>query len=311
MVLNKIAVQTSLLALVFVLLVVTALPVFGADTYPAQTNFSISTEMEFALTGKATGWLRSGGALYRTETNGANWQDVTPALDQDKRLVEVYFLDSDHAFALALSVSDEDWRLDLLKTIDAGFSWQIQPVTLPTRELSLQEVPFGEAFLQWQNDGNGWILIKQATSGNFSMGILLRTSDGGQSWAVSEPPAAEEFVFMDEKLGFMLDPVDPSRLYQTLDGGLNWQSIQPLADDPALSELQRVGLPTKWGGGELLLPAWVKCGESGSELVFLATQPDQQSLPEGIALAQASEALSPQSWQASFGSPGLQPNQQL
>lgn len=84
MVLNKLAVQTSLLALVFVLLVITALPVFGADTYPAQTNFSISTEMEFALTGTATGWLRSGEALYRTETNGTNWQDVTPALDQDK-----------------------------------------------------------------------------------------------------------------------------------------------------------------------------------------------------------------------------------
>lgn len=302
MVLNKLAVQTSLLALVFVLLVITALPVFGADTYPAQTNFSISTEMEFALTGTATGWLRSGEALYRTETNGTNWQDVTPALDQDKRLVEVYFLDSDHAFALAMSVSDEEWRLDLLKTVDSGFSWQAQAVNLPKTEDGFQEAPFGNAFLQWQNDGNGWILIKQATSGNFSMGILLRTSDGGQSWAVSEPPAAEEFVFMDEKLGFMLDPVDPSRLYQTLDGGLSWQSIQPIAANSTDGELQRVGSPTKWGGGELLLPAWVKRGESGSELVFLATQPDQQRLPEGTAWAQASEALSPQSWEASFGS---------
>lgn len=302
MTLNRKMIRTSLMGLVFVLLMMPAQPAFAAGSDPVQSESSLTTEIEFALTGKATGWLRSGSRLFRTESNGADWRDVTPTLDQNQRLEDVYFLDSERAFALAISMDSEKWQLNLMKTMDAGASWQAQPVILQEADSELLNLPFGKGFLQWQGSQNGWILIKQATSSNFSLGFLLHTNDAGQSWEVSEPPAAEEFVFTDDKLGFMRDPTDPTLLYQTQDGGKSWQSNQPLAADSAEGELQRVELPTQWQGGEVLLPVWIKAGETEPELAFLTAQGDSRSLSEGTVWAQAQVAINPQSWQESFGS---------
>jgi photosystem II stability/assembly factor-like uncharacterized protein len=294
--------RTSLLALAFVLLVVPAQPVFAAANNPFPATQSVSSEIEFALTGTETGWLRSGDLLFRTESNGTDWQDVTPTLTPSEALVDAYFIDSSHAFALTVSANSEEWQLNLLETVDFGFSWQVQPVTLPKPGGDFLKVPFGNAFLQWQNDENGWILIKQATSSNFSLGILLKTNDNGQTWKVSEPPAAEEFVFLDEKLGFMRDPVDPTRLYQTLDGGLSWQGFRPLIAQTAGDGLERVDLPTKWQDGKLLIPAWVKGGEFESELIFFTAQHDLPSTADEAAPMEAEGGINPQSWQESFGS---------
>jgi len=289
------------LALAFVLLVVPAQPVFAAANNPFPATQSVSSEIEFALTGTETGWLRSGDLLFRTESNGTEWQDVTPTMNPDEALVDAYFVTSSRAFALTVSANSEGWQLNLLETADSGFSWQAQPITLPKTRSDFLKVPFGNAFLQWQNDENGWILIKQATSSNFSLGILLRTNDNGRSWAVSEPPAAEEFVFLDEKLGFMRNPADPTRLYQTQNGGISWQSIQPLAANSAVGELQHVGLPTKWQDGEMLIPAWIKGKETESEFVFLRSQNGVPSQTAGTVWMKDPGVINPQSWQESFG----------
>ena len=294
--------RTSLLALAFMLLVIPTQSVFAAASNPFPATQSVSSEIEFALTATATGWLRFGDLLFRTESNGTEWQDVTPTLTPDEALVDAYFMNSRHAFALTVSANSERWQLNLLETDDFGFSWQVQPVTLPKPAVDFLNVPFGGAFLQWQNDENGWILIKQATSSNFSLGILLKTNDNGQTRKVSEPPAAEEFVFLDGRLGFMRDPVDPTRLYQTQDGGISWQSIQPQAANSAVGELQRVGLPTKWQDGELLFPAWVKGEDSKSEMIFLSAQHDLQSMADETVRMEAAGGINPQSWQESFGS---------
>ena len=294
--------QTSLLALAFVLLVVPAQPVFAAANNPFPATQSVSSEIEFALTGTETGWLRSGDLLFRTESNGTEWQDVTPSLIPGEALVDAYFMNSSRAFALSVSANSEGWQLKLLETDDSGFSWQAQLATLPKTRSDFLKVPFGDAFLQWQNDKNGWILIKQATSSNFSMGLLLITNDGGQTWKVSEPPAAEEFVFLDEKLGFMRDPVNPTRLYQTQDGGISWQSIQPVAANSAVGELQRLGLPIKWQDGEILIPAWIKGEETESEFVFLRSQNGVPSQTAGTVWMKDPGVINPQSWQEPFGS---------
>lgn len=295
-------IRTSFLALAFMLLAVAAQPVVGAGTRPIPIPSLDSAEIEFALTGTETGWLRFGDSLFYTENMGTGWQDITPPLDQSETLVDGYFLDSNQAVAISVSSSGVRWQLKLLKTGDSGLSWRAIPVILPNHAKDFENAPFGDAFVQWQNSDSGWILIKQATSINFSVGILLRTNDGGQSWSVSEPPAAEEFVFVDEKMGFMSDPTDETRLFQTQDGGLSWQSIKPLSANSAVDELERVGLPTKWQDDELLMPAWVSDGEFETELVFLIAQQDSQSLTQAINLVEAKEVFNSSSWQAAFGS---------
>lgn len=299
---KNLKIRTGLLALIFVLSLITPQPTAGSENSPAMPNQSISTEIEFALMGRAAGWLRFGDRLFRTETNGSDWQDVTPALEQGESLEDSFFLESNTAYALTLSASGEGWRLNLLKTIDSGVSWQDQGLGVSDQARELWGLPFGDAFLQWQSDQIGWVLIKQATSINFSVGLLLHTVDGGQTWEVSEPPAADEFVFVDGKSGFMRDPLDPTRLYQTQDGGKTWQSTEPIPAQSELGELQRVGLPARWQSGELLMPLWLKSGESGTELVFLSGPNDLQTTAEGTAWLQAADPISTQSWQESIGS---------
>ena len=298
---KNVIIRASFLALALMLFTLAAQPVVGAGTRPFPTPTLDSSEIKFALTSTETGWLRFGDRLFHTENMGTDWRDITPPLDQSETLVDGYFVDSSQAVTLAVSSSGVQWQLKLLKTGDSGLSWQAIPVILPNHAQDFENAPFGDAFIQWQNSDSGWILIKQATSRNFSVGILLRTNDGGQSWAVSEPPAAEEFDFLDEELGFMLDPTDPTRLYQTQDGGLSWQNIQPLAAQSDLGEVERVGLPTEWQAGELLLPVWVKHRASESELVFLAAQSGAQNWVEGTARVQTTGTINMQSLLDTFG----------
>lgn len=302
MVFKRIIFRTGLLIVAFSLLVTTSHPAAGATKGSFTTSGSVPFEIEFALTEESSGWLRSEDRLFFTESNGQDWQEITPHLKAGETLADVYFEDSHQAMALVVSSSEAGWEMSLLKTGDSGSTWRVQSLSFSNQVRDLLTVSFGEAFLQWHKHDHGWIMIRQATSSNFSVGVLLRTDDAGQSWIVLEPPAAEEFVFMDENLGFMRDPVDSTRLYQTRDGGESWQSAAPLAEQSAIGGLQRVELPMQWQSGELLLPAWIQTGEAGSELLFLGTSYDPQSQVAASGWSQATGELSSISWQETFGS---------
>jgi len=106
--------------------------VTGVDSRLNKTNLSNSPEIEFALTGGATGWLRSGNSVFHTVSNAVDWQDVTPVLNQNESLLDVYFLNSNDARMLVVSKNGEKWQLDLRKTTNAGATWQAQPITFPS-----------------------------------------------------------------------------------------------------------------------------------------------------------------------------------
>jgi len=297
---KKAIIRISLLTMAFTLLGLRTQPAVGAESRLFPVTSSSSFEIEFALTGKATGWLRSDDRFFRTENNGADWQEVTPLLKESELLADVYFLDSSQAIALAVSLSGEEWQISLLKTADGGMTWQAQNLSLPREARDLLSLPFSKALLHWHNQDHGWVLIRRPTSSNFSLGILLRTKDGGQSWAVSRPPAAEEFVFLDENMGFMRDPVDSTGLYQTQDGGKSWQSSKPLTATSTLGMLQQVGLPVKLQSGGLLLPVWVGQSEAEPELFFFSVPHEPQSLLEASGWLQAAEVINAHSWKESY-----------
>ena len=294
-------IRTGLLALVFVLSLLMPRNVAGGESVIAQTTQPAFSGMEFALTSIDSGWLRFGDRVF-TGSNGTDWQEVPPSMKLGDSLADIYFIDSRKASALTVSFQREGWQLNLLKTTNSGLSWQEQALTFPDQLHDYLNLPFGGASMQWQDDDTGQILIRQATSSNFSLGVFLITSDGGKSWLLTEPPAAEEFVFLDENLGFMRDPADPTRLYQTQDGGNSWQSIQPLAAISALDEPQHLGLPTKWQGSDLILPVWIDDGGIGSELVFLTTSQKLLNNADGEGWLQFAGAINSKSWQVYFGS---------
>ena len=93
----------------------------------------------------------------------------------------------------------------------------------------------------------------------------------------------------------MLDPVDSTRLYQTQDGGVTWQIIEPLGEVSALGEVERVDLPLGWLDGQLLLPAWTSSRAAEAALVFLTSSLDSNTLAANGAWVEAATAVVPQS----------------
>ncbi len=69
-------------------------------------------------------------------------------------------------------------------------------------------------------------------------GTILRTADGGRTWARQSIPGSEKLDFRDidavsETIAFVLSigPGDASRIYKTADGGQHW-TLQFTNDDP-------------------------------------------------------------------------------
>ncbi len=299
--LNKQRTRNCLLALAFILPLLFNLPAAGTERLDPETTPPTMAEMEFALTGAASGWLRYGGSLFRTESGGETWQEVSPTLNEEERLEDAAFVDANRAVALLRSGNDADWQIRLLKTSDGGASWQAQALSFTEPEQEFWSLPLARASITWQGESYGWVLLKQATSRNFSLGVLLRTRDGGQTWAVLEPPAAEEFTFLDENLGYMRDHADAAGLYETRDGGSAWQKAQIPLKASGGESLRRLGLPLRWREAEMLLPAWFQTSEAEQELAFLSSQQDAQLLAEESTWALADVAVQPRTWQAAQG----------
>ena len=100
----------------------------------------------------------------------------------------------------------------------------------------------------------------------------------------------------------MRDPVDTTRLYQTLDGGKSWQRFSPSIEQAAEIELQRVDLPTKWQSGEMLIPAWITTNATEAEFGFLRVVDGTLSQAGEAIWSIDAGAINPQSWQELFGS---------
>jgi photosystem II stability/assembly factor-like uncharacterized protein len=168
------------------------------------------------------GWVLTDTALLFTRDGGATWSDMAPSQPLDGAS-HAFFLDSRHAWVAGV-VSGSPTRLAVLDTNDGGASWRRQEVpasTLPDGQV------YARAQVHFADVAHGWLLGQQATSAAFSLGELLRTTDGGATWErLPRPPAAGRFVFVDAQHGFMTGAPVSERLYRTLDGGRTWGELK-------------------------------------------------------------------------------------
>ncbi|MEN6410984.1 MAG: glycoside hydrolase domain-containing protein [Anaerolineaceae bacterium] len=218
----------------------------------AQTGSS-ARAMNFARVGAQAGWLQIGNALYWTP-DGAAWTDITPALD-GADITAAFFLDETQGW-LAASGSGSD---ALFHTADGGVTWDRRSLDLFTPQDMARS---GEGWMQWLTPETGWVLFKQATGVNFSLGLLFKTTDGGGTWTRLTAPLGEPFHFTSEFTGWMAGGPDGGRLFQTADGGATWldQSAQFTAAEPGARSI--FTLPTFTAdGAHGVLP--VLQGESG------------------------------------------------
>ena len=136
------------------------------------------------------GWVLVDGRLWWTADNGQNWSDISPSGSQSQRIEGVFFLNASRGW---VTVQD-GWRdgipaLSLASTADSGQRWETQPIDLAAFQRLRAYV--GSSTIFFLDSAHGWIMLRLASSSNFSFGALLATEDGGQSWMeLSSPPAA-------------------------------------------------------------------------------------------------------------------------
>ncbi len=161
------------------------------------------------------GWVLSEDRLLWSENRGESWVETGPRLEAGERLLAAEFLNASMGWAL---VQDDPLGLPGLRyTLGDRSTWG--EAELPEIELP---APVRAASLEFINPETGWLVLQLESSSNFSLGILLATTDGGQTWEQRDLPVAEPVHFTDEVNGWVKGgPRD--ELYTTQDGGRSWK----------------------------------------------------------------------------------------
>jgi len=229
----------------------------------------------------STGWDLSNGKLLRTIDGGAHWNDVTP------RGIRLTSASTSTALSASLAWIAVPTAVDLpadtilppgtriFRTIDGGQNWQSSVVSIILGNLKIAQMTFTTA-------QNGWILYNQGGIGGAERATVVRTSDGGKTWAVTStvlpastdapPPGKLPFggtktgiTFLDASTGWITgsDSVpNLSWLFITHDGGQTWsQQHLSLPSDASPASLSLLP-PTFFSATNGILPVGVGPGKT-------------------------------------------------
>ncbi len=204
-----------------------AKPVQSAQGFAKNVQEQLPPEtqqlQDFKLISEQDGWLLANGNLYWSADGGQSWANITPPLDGLTYIQGVYFLDDAQTGWAALTTLGEngDIQYSVAKTSDRGASWQVMPAGLfgPGDPDAISDA----VFVQFLDPDNGFMVVRRATSSNFRVGSLFRTSDGGASWQRLSIPIGDPVAFISIEKGWVAGGVTGDELYETNDGGASWQ----------------------------------------------------------------------------------------
>jgi photosystem II stability/assembly factor-like uncharacterized protein len=191
------------------------------------------------------------GEAVRVPDEEGLFVDVTPPQTSAADLVvDAFFLDPDHGWALLADSETQTRRLTL--TTDGGKHWAPG---------GFGPSPETARWLFFLDRKNGWI-VAYSDSGTYPKASLLyRTTDGGETWTDPSPlPTCGPVHFDTPQHGWLADPGrNPAgcgldHLFETTDGGSTWTKRDPAR--------QRSGEPLSAGYGpprfeSSILPAWL------------------------------------------------------
>jgi len=225
------------------LVLITILFAFRAAMAMAGEELSIQS---FHQLTPSQGWALVNNRLLATDSAGTRWTDITPPAVES--IDGVFFLNRATGWAV-ISGSGESPRL--AATTNGGASWTITGLAATNGAIDFINYG-GIATISFADETHGWILLRSASSINFSRGILLRTSNGGESWSqLPHPPIADGLVFDNHQLGWLTGGPEGNQSFVTHDGGTTWtatgvtppvRGAAPLAQQPQISQAARAGL---------------------------------------------------------------------
>jgi photosystem II stability/assembly factor-like uncharacterized protein len=256
-------------------LVIVLLTFFPSISTHAAAVSTAPDVQSFRLVSPDEGWLLFDQHLYWTKTGGQTWTDITPSNPTQAIIRAVSFLDAKFGWVI-LSSSDQFGfsHFYLARTADGGKSWQSNSLSLfqPRDNRSITSA----VYLQFLDSETGWMVIKQATSSNFSVGSLFKTIDGGKTWTQLSIPIGEPIYFVTSEIGWTAGGAAGDKLYQTRDGGLTWSSQSINLSAQGNNQRRLYQLPKFENAEHGLLPTVVSVGDK-SQVEFYATSDGGQS----------------------------------
>jgi photosystem II stability/assembly factor-like uncharacterized protein len=164
---------------------------------------------------EGTGWAAGENQVRWTRSYGQQWADITPADLGTHRIQSVFFRTELEGWILAAPESGDE--LNLWRTQDGGTAWTRDAVATLSDGGAVSSMEFIDP-------DAGWVMVRLPSSANFSLGLLLATGDGGQSWkALPSPPIAGEIHFTSRTTGTLTGGPTGDQRYVTRDGGQNWE----------------------------------------------------------------------------------------
>jgi photosystem II stability/assembly factor-like uncharacterized protein len=268
-----------------------ALPARAA---PAASNAAQSTSEgvnSFGALSADKGWLVLGDAvagqrLYWTQSGGQAWKDVTPSNIGAAFISAAEFLDAQTGWLVLIEAGETGESIyTLARTRDGGQTWPVTALKLiePGEPEALAE----KVYLDFIDAQTGWLVVKHATSRNFSVGTLFKTADGGETWTRQTLPLGEPVRFVTPEIGWVAGGVAGDELYRTLDGGASWQAVTIPSLPHTQAEQRAYQLPAFDSPSTGVLPVLIT-DESGARLELHATSDGGESwrlqagVPDGL-----------------------------
>ena len=175
-----------------------------------QTNIPSGLYTDLTFINETLGFAISNfGAIIKTEDGGHNWEQLLSPVDFF--LSKIQFTDSQTGYI----IGGDDTGGYLLKTVDAGQTWQIINLNTPDKER-----PTGMFFL---NNNTGFISGEK---------LFIITTDGGQSWSEVMGPISENITdvsFKNANEGYAAS--ENGKYLKSTNGGKTWQSMQSNTSD--------------------------------------------------------------------------------
>ncbi|MEP7285704.1 MAG: glycoside hydrolase domain-containing protein [Chloroflexota bacterium] len=219
-----------LTAMAFIVLILGLLP--GNITYGQGKGNSTPASgglQGFHLVSADRGWLLLNQHLYWTQSTGQRWENITPPTAGGSTSIEaVSFVDGQRGWVVLVNAAGSTPPYAIVQTVDSGTTWQSRP--LPN---SVFNTPASAMYLQFIDSQTGWLVLKQPTSSNFSLGALFGTTDGGASWTELTLPIGDPVYFVTAQIGWVAGGATGSAFYRTQDGGHTWQPQTVGAQSPA------------------------------------------------------------------------------
>ena len=211
--------------------------------------------------------------LFWTTDNGVTWRDITPPNSQQQRISDVFFYDSRHGWAM-VSPPDRDLAesnvpMAIVTTSDGGQTWSALPFE-KSRYPRLQSQA-NPSYFFFLDSAHGLFMWAVQHAGN--AGVLLSTTDGGESWSqLSPPPSAAQIDFVSNHIWFTVGGELNDELWITKNGGANWNKVTvPLPN--GLLEQERSFLKYKfWTANEGIVTASIQRSATEYMLLTYVTQ---------------------------------------